>query len=132
MTTNTVNQIHFADAASGRASDVTNWPVAYTGGIADHFSAKYDGLIRIDTENDYTFTLSSDDGSSMDLDGTTNFINNGGDHAYGSVSATRHLVPGYYPVTVRMYENGGAAVVYLEYRTPAMASGQLVTGVYHV
>jgi PKD repeat protein len=131
-TSNSANQIHFADTASGRASDVSNWPSAYTGGLVEHFSVKYDGLIRIDTADDYTFTLSSDDGSYMDLDGTTNFISNGGDHSYASVSATRHLVPGYYPVTVRMYENTGAAVVYLEYKTPSMASSQLVTSVWHI
>jgi PKD repeat protein len=132
VTTNTVNQIHFADTTSGRASDVSNWPVAYTGGIADHFSAKYDGFIKIDTEDDYTFTLSSDDGSYMDLGGTTDFISNGGDHSFAPVSATRHLVPGYYPVTVRMYENGGEAVVYLQYQTSAMSSPQLVTNVWHM
>ena len=132
VTTNTVNEIHFADTASGRASDVSNWPAAYTGGLVDHFSVKYDGLIRIDTEDDYTFLLSSDDGSTMDLDGTSKFINNGGDHAYTTVSATRHLKPNYYPVTVRMYENAGAAVVYLYYQTPSMSSPQLVTNVWHI
>ena len=132
VTTNTVNQIHFADSTSRRASDISNWPVAYTGGIADHFSAKYDGFIKIDTEDDYTFTLSSDDGSYMDLGGTSNFISNGGDHSYASVSAMRHLVPGYYPVTVRMYENGGEAVVYLQYKTSSMSAPQLVTNVWHM
>jgi len=131
VTTNTAGEIHFADTASGRASDVSNWPAAYTGGLVDHFSVKYTGLLKVDTEDDYTFTLSSDDGSWMDLDTTTNFIDNGGDHAYTSVSATRHLAPGYYPITVKMYENGGAAVVYLEYKTPSMASSQLVTNLWH-
>ncbi len=132
VTTNTASQVHFADTASGRASDVSNWPAAYTGGLTDHFSVKYDGLVRIDTEDDYTFTLSSDDGSYMDLDGTSNFISNGGDHAFAAVSANRHLVPGYYPVTVRMYENGGSAVIYLEYKTPSMSSSQIVTNVWHI
>jgi PKD repeat protein len=131
ITTNIASRIHFADTASGRASDVSNWPAAYTGGLVDHFSVKYTGLLRVDTEDDYTFTLSSDDGSWMDLDSTDNFISNGGDHSYASVSATRHLTPGDHPVTVRMYENGGQAVVYLEYRTPSMASSQLVTNLWH-
>jgi len=68
----------------------------------------------------------------MDLDGTSKFINNGGDHAYTTVSAIRHLKPNYYPVTVRMYENAGAAVVYLYYQTPSMSSPQLVTNVWHI
>jgi PKD repeat protein len=128
--TNIAQRVYFADAASGRSSDISNWPVGLIG-KADHFSVRFDGFLKVDTEADYTFTLSSDDGSWMDLNGTSNFISNGGDHAYASVSATRHLQPGYHPVSVRMYENGGAAVVYLQYKTPAMASPALVTQLYH-
>ena len=128
--TSIAKRVYFADAASGRTSDISNWPVGYLG-KADYFSVKYVGFFKADTEADYTFMLSSDDGSWMDLAGTSNFISNGGDHAYASVSATKHLKPGYYPVTVRMYENGGAAVVYLTYTTPSTSS-QIVTQLYHI
>jgi len=128
---NIVSRVHFADAASGRASDVSNWPNAYLG-KTDSFSVKFDGLIRIDTEADYTFILSSDDGSTLDLAGTSGFINNGGLHSFQSRSATKHLTPGYYPITVWMFENTGQAVVYLEYQTAAMASPALVTNLWHI
>ncbi|NMB77557.1 MAG: PKD domain-containing protein [Methanomicrobiales archaeon] len=130
-TTNVASRIYFADTASGRTSDVSNWPNTYVGRTED-FSVKYEGLIRVNTEADYTFTLGSDDGSYMDLGSSSGFINNGGLHGYQEVSATRHLVPGYYPVTVRMYENTGQAVVYLYYQTPGMSSRQLVTDLWHV
>jgi PKD repeat protein len=129
--TTIAQRVYFADTASGRTSDISNWPVGLIG-KADHFSVKYSGFIRIDTEADYTFTLSSDDGSYMDLNSTTGFISNGGDHSYASVSATKHLIPGYHPVTVRMYENGGEAVIYLQYKTPTMTSSQVVTQLYHI
>ncbi|HII98393.1 MAG TPA: PKD domain-containing protein [Methanoregula sp.] len=131
VTTTIVNRVHFADAASGRASDVSNWPSSYLG-KTDSFSVKYDGFIRIDTEDDYTFTLSSDDGSFMDLGGTSNFISNGGLHGYTSVSSTRHMTPGYYPITIWMFENTGSAVIYLQYQTPGMGSPQLVTSLWHI
>jgi PKD repeat protein len=129
--TNIVRQVRFADTSSGQTSDVSNWPVGYIG-KADHFSVKYDGFVRIDTEADYTFTLTSDDGSYLDLGGTSGFISNGGDHGPRSLSATRHLVPGYYPITVRMYENAGGAVVSLAYSTPSMASSHIVTNLWHI
>jgi PKD repeat protein len=128
--TNIAKRVYFADSASGRTSDVSNWPVGYLG-KADYFSVKYDGYFKAETEADYTFTLSSDDGSWMDFAGTSNFISNGGLHSYASVSATRHLTPGYYPITVRMYENGGAAVVYLTSSTPSTSSA-VVTQLYHL
>jgi PKD repeat protein len=130
VTTNIAKRVYFADLNSGRTSDISNWPVGFIG-KADYFSVKFDGYFKADTEADYTFTLSSDDGSWMDLDGTSNFINNGGLHAYTSVSATKHLKPGYYPLTIRMYENGGAAVVYLTDTTPSTPS-QVVTQLYHI
>lgn len=128
---NIASRVYFADTASGRTSDVANWPVPYIS-KADHFSVMFDGYYKVDTEADYTFTLSSDDGSFMDLDGVSNFISNGGDHSYQSVSATRHLKPGYHPITIRMYENGGSAVVYLTYQTPSMAAAQVATQLYHL
>ena len=123
-------RVYYADAASGRTSDISNWPVGLIN-RADDFSVRYDGYFKADTEADYTFTLSSDDGSWMDFDGTSNFISNGGLHSYASVSATKHLKPGYYPITIRMYENTGEAVVYLTYTTPSTSS-QVVSQLYHI
>lgn len=129
--TGIASRVYYADTASGRASDISNWPVGLVG-RAEQFSVTYDGFFRALTEDDYTFTLSSDDGSWMAFDGNTGFIGNGGNHSYASRSATIHLTPGYYPVTVSMYEYTGAAVVYLTYKTPAMASPAVVDQLYHL
>jgi PKD repeat protein len=131
VVSNIASRVYFADSASGRASDVSNWPSPYLG-KTDSFSVQYEGLIRIDTEDDYTFTLSSDDGSFMDLGGSPDFISNGGLHGYTSVSGTRHMTPGYYPIAVRMFENTGSAVIYLHYQTPSMGSAQVVTNLWHI
>ena len=127
--TNIAPRIHYADTASGSPSDVSSWPVGYIG-EDDHFSVKFDGFIKIDTADDYTFYLTSDDGSFMDLDGSS-FISNGNDHSPLTVTATKHLTPGYHPITVRMYENAGGAVVYLEYSSPNITR-QIVTPLYHI
>jgi PKD repeat protein len=126
---NIASRIHYADTASGSPSDVSNWPVGYIG-EADHFSVKFDGFVKIDTADDYTFYLTSDDGSFMDLDGSS-FISNGNDHSPLTATATKHLTPGYHPVSLRMYENAGGAVVYLEYSSPNITR-QIVTPLYHI
>lgn len=130
LVTNIASQIHFADASSGQASDISNWPVGYIG-KADSFSVKYEGLIRIDTADDYTFYLTSDDGSYMDIDGSR-VVDNGGLHSAQMKQATVHLLPGYHPITVTMYENTGQAVIWLEYSSPSVGVRQIVTKLYHI
>ncbi len=114
--TNVAGRIHFADTASGAASDVTNWPVGYIG-RDDNFSVNFSGYIRIDTEADYTFYLTSDDGSWLNIDGNQ-VINNGGLHSPATVQQTVHLTPGYHRIFLPMFENTGGAVVWLEYLLP--------------
>ena len=130
LVTNIASQVHFADAASGQASDVSNWPVGYIG-KADDFSVKFDGLIKTDTADDYTFYLTSDDGSYLNIDGSQ-IIDNGGLHSSQMKQATIHLTPGYHPITVTMYENTGQAVIWLEYSAPSVGARQIVTKLYHI
>ncbi|MEI7856008.1 MAG: PA14 domain-containing protein [Methanomicrobiales archaeon] len=130
LVTNIASRVHFADASSGQATDVSNWPVGYIG-KAESFSVKYDGLIKIDTADDYTFYLTSDDGSYLDIDGSR-IIDNGGLHSSQMKQATVHLLPGYHPITVTMYENTGQAVIWLEYSAPSVGARQIVTKLYHI
>jgi PKD repeat protein len=130
--TNIANRIRYADTAaagSGWASDVSNWPVGYIG-KADGFSVKIAGLIKTDTEADYTFYLTSDDGSALVIDGNT-VVNNGGLHSPQMRQGTIHLTAGYHPITVTMFEHTGLAVVHLEQSTPSVTR-QFSTQLYHV
>jgi|WetSurMetagenome_2_1015567.scaffolds.fasta_scaffold19671_2 PKD repeat protein len=130
--TNIASRVRYADAAGtagGWASDVSNWPVGYIG-KADGFSVRFAGLIKTETEADYTFYLSSDDGSALVIDGTT-VVNNGGLHSPQMRQGTVHLTAGYHPVTVTMFEHTGLAVVHLEQSTPS-AARQFSTQLYHI
>jgi len=129
--TNVAGQIRFADTAAvaaGYPSVVTNWPVGYIG-KAESFSVEYTGFIRIDNEDDYTFYLTSDDGSMLVIDSTT-VVNNGGLHSPRMVQGSIHLAPGYHPITITMYEHTGQAMVYLEQSTPTVARA-FSTRLYH-
>jgi PKD repeat protein len=114
--TNIAPRIRFADIASGYASDIVGWPTGYIG-RADNFSVNFTGYVKIDTTDDYTFYLTSDDGSWLYLNGTQ-IINNGGLHSPTMVQQTVRLTPGYHPIFVPMFENTGQAVAWLEYSSP--------------
>ncbi len=116
---NSVSQIHFADTASGYASDVPNWPNPVIGRVED-FSVNFTGSLRIHAEDDYTFYLTSDDGSWLHLNGTQ-IIDNGGVHSPRTYQSTVHLKAGSYPIIVRMFENTGQVVLYLEYSKTSIA-----------
>jgi len=122
------NRIRFADTASGAQSDISNWPVDIVG-KADDFSVSFDGMLLIDNETDYTFYLTSDDGSWLDIDGSP-LIDNGGDHGPTEKSVTVHLTQGFHTISTRMYENGGGAVILLEYSAPGI-SRQIASNLYH-
>jgi PKD repeat protein len=126
--TKIADRIRYADAESGYDSDLANWPLDYIGKTND-FSVSFDGYLYVPADDTYTFYLTSDDGSYLSLDGVQ-VINNGGDHPPEMQQVTRPLTTGYHPIQVRMYENGGGAVVYLEYSTPTVAR-TFVTSLYH-
>ncbi|MDP3565498.1 MAG: PKD domain-containing protein, partial [Methanoregula sp.] len=116
---NSVSQIRFADSASGYASDVINWPNPIIGRVED-FSVNFTGSLKIRAEDDYTFYLTSDDGSWLTINGTQ-IIDNGGVHSPRTYQNTVHLKAGSYPIIVRMFENTGEAVLYLEYSNTTIA-----------
>jgi PKD repeat protein len=111
--TNVASRIYFADTDSGYASDATDWPSDYIG-RTDYFSVNFTGLLKIEAEDDYTFYLTSDDDSYLNLNGAR-IINNGGSHSPAMVSGTVHLKPGYYPLALPMSEQAGGAVCWLQY-----------------
>jgi hypothetical protein len=70
------------------------------------FSTECRGWLYVDTPNDYTFVLGSDDGAQIVLDDTT-VLHNVGPHGLRYQSATRPLVHGAHALTVRYSQYGG-------------------------
>ncbi|WP_457549460.1 PA14 domain-containing protein [Archaeoglobus sp.] len=105
-------RIRFADLNSGYPSDVYNWPVPYIG-KSDQFSVIFTANVYL-PEDDYTFYLTSDDGSWLYIDGNL-VIDNGGLHPPQEEYSGIHLNAGIHHFEVKMFEHYGGAVVYLEY-----------------
>jgi PKD repeat protein len=92
----------------------------------NRFSVIYEGYIIVEEAGDYTFYLTSDDGSYLwvdDIDDSdTPLIDNGGYHAPRErLSPPKYLDSGCHPVKVKMFENSGAAVLHLEWSSDEIA-----------
>jgi prepilin-type N-terminal cleavage/methylation domain-containing protein len=86
-----------------------NWAGAGPGnGVpADNFSARWTRTVTF-TAGSHNFTVGSDDGSRLLIDGTA-LINYWSDHGYGTMSAATTLTAGPHTVVLEYYERGGSA-----------------------
>jgi alpha-N-arabinofuranosidase len=66
----------------------------------------YEGFIKIDQEGFYEFSLTSDDGSKMEIDGETVVVNDG---LHGMIERTGslYLQKGYHSIRVEFFQAGG-------------------------
>ncbi|PKL58723.1 MAG: hypothetical protein CVV34_01165 [Methanomicrobiales archaeon HGW-Methanomicrobiales-5] len=99
--------IHFSDTGG------SSWPSPIVG-RQDNFSVMWDGYLSVPVEADYSFTLTSDDGSWLWVD-ETQLIDNGGLHGSTAITRSTHLTAGYHHIVVKMFENGGIAIADLSY-----------------
>ncbi|GAA1995371.1 glycoside hydrolase family 3 C-terminal domain-containing protein [Catenulispora subtropica] len=82
------------------------------------WSAKWVGTIKAPTTGTYTFSLTSDDGSRMSVNGTQ-IIDNWSDHASSTATGTVSLTAGQAtPIEVDYYQNGGLSNVTLGWQPP--------------
>jgi hypothetical protein len=95
-------------ASSFTSSDImfgtnNSWEWFPLGGIV--FGADITGCLNVASSGNHQFTLKSDDGSYLFIDGGP-VINNGSDHYPISVSDTVYLAAGTHPFEVQFRENG--------------------------
>ncbi|WP_421920568.1 choice-of-anchor L domain-containing protein [Marinifilum sp.] len=80
----------------------------------DQFSIRYSGNFVVPETGNYTFYTNSDDGVRLQIDGAY-VINNWTNHAPTVNSGTVNLTKGQHSITLEFYENGGGAVIELEW-----------------
>lgn len=99
--------------------------------LNDYYAFVWEGYIRIPNTGNYTFELSSDDGSKFYFNTlydptATALVNNDGAHGETpTVSATRNITAGIYPVTITYFEKWGGELIQLYWSGPGI-SRQLV------
>jgi hypothetical protein len=93
-------------------------------GLSDH-AVVLNGYIAIATAGTYQFGLTSDDGSQLQIGGTT-VINNDGDHGFGGSAANVQFIDaGLYAFNVLAFEDGGSTGVTVLQNNSALATSQL-------
>ncbi len=95
------------------------------GGPADHFVVEAFGYLEIVVPGDYTFALTSDDGSRLMINGNE-IIRHDGVHPATTKEGACALEAGLHPWRVEMFENGGGAALSLAWRPPGAAEFTLV------
>jgi glucose/arabinose dehydrogenase len=95
------------------------------GGPRDHFLVEIDGFLLLKTAGRYGFRLRSDDGSRLEIGGTE-VIDHDGKHGATHREVELELAAGRYPLSIRMFEDGGGAALQLFWKTPGAESFRLV------
>ncbi|MEC7195732.1 MAG: PA14 domain-containing protein, partial [Planctomycetota bacterium] len=95
------------------------------GSPPDYFVVELSGLINITKPGDYTFSLSSDDGSQLEIDDTL-VIDHDGIHPFGPKVGSIRLAEGAHPILIRMFESAGEESLRLEWKIPGSQSLTLV------
>lgn len=85
----------------------------------DSVAVVFEGFIDISAAGAYGFTLASDDGSKLYIDGRA-VVDNDGDHGVVSASGQIELQPGRHPIRVEWFNGGGGAWLGAYYQGPGL------------
>jgi hypothetical protein len=78
-----------------------------------------EGNFEVERPGDYTFHLTSDDGSKLYIDDRL-VIDNDGDHSLLELKNSTNLSAGTHPIRIEFFEAGGEAVLELDIEGPGM------------
>jgi predicted phosphodiesterase len=96
----------------------------------DYWGAVFEGYLRVHEPGVYTFELTSDDGSALEIH-DVEVINNDGSHSTRNRSGRIALQPGYHPIRLRYFEDYMGQVLSLRWKEPGSAStGQIPAEVF--
>ncbi len=90
----------------------------------DNYALEFEGFLKIDQEAGYTFTLTSDDGSKLWIDGKL-VVDNDGVHPPTAKSGKAKLTKGVHKVRVGFFQAGGGAELEVLIEAPGFGQHQL-------
>jgi hypothetical protein len=131
VSTNTTVTGLFYEHSTGAWSDLDaiNWNVAeFTGKVSnfslspkvqdDYFNFRFDGYIYIRTAGTYYFSTSSNEGSRLELNGST-IVENDGIHGTRTIeSSAQTLTSGAKRIIVKYFEYDGGEIIRVSYKGP--------------
>ena len=99
----------------------------YPDGPDQQFGLRLSGQIVVPETGDWSFRLGSDDGSRMDLNGST-LIDNSGLHSFRTRDATTTLDAGAHDIGIDFFERTGWKGLVLQWRGPGVSAWETVPG----
>jgi PA14 domain len=87
-------------------------------------SITWEGYLKAPYDGTYLFSLSSDDGSWLEID-DVKVVDNGGDHMVNKVTRAVRLSKGFHKMKLSYFENGGGAILKLTWAPPQQAENPL-------
>ncbi len=97
----------------------------WAGGQSNKFGARFSATLTIPTTGSWTFTLGSDDGSDLSINGAT-IINHDGAHGYSTKAGTVSLAAGTHTLVVRYFEKNGNNALTLAWSGPGVPSTTMI------
>lgn len=88
-------------------------------GLKTNFAARFEGFLDIPEAGKWSFVLSSDDGSSLHLDGVK-VVDNDGLHGMNRVSGSQSLTAGQHDITVDFFQAGYGVGLILYWSGPGV------------
>ncbi|MGB1365497.1 MAG: TIGR03790 family protein [Candidatus Poseidoniaceae archaeon] len=104
-------------------------------GLDDRFKnnwgARFSGLIDIPDSGNWTFYLTSDDGSEMWLEGTS-LVTNYGSHGMREMSGTRNITAGLHDFKIEFFQGGGPHGLHLKWEGPNQSKAMVPASAFMV
>lgn len=95
------------------------------------FALQFNGIIDIEEEGEYTFYISSNDGSLLYIDDKL-LIDNDGEHGATEKSKTIHLESGNHEIKVGYFQSGGGKFLLVSYEGPNILRRVLPASILYV
>ncbi|MFH1195116.1 MAG: family 78 glycoside hydrolase catalytic domain [bacterium] len=90
----------------------------------EYFAYRFTGSILIPKDGEYTFYISSDDGSKLYIDDKL-IITNDGKHAMVTRSGSVKLTAGKHPITIEFFQGSGGLGLMLEYSSDSLSRSKV-------
>jgi len=97
----------------------------------EFFALDFGGYLDIGVPGEYTFTLGSDDGSRLLIDGRT-VVENDGLHAYGEEKGSVTLGAGKHEIAIMYFQAGGAKRLEVKYAGPGIPEQPVPPGKLYI
>lgn len=101
---------------------------AGAGGRRDNFAIRFEGFFRNAAAGEYTFHLTSDDGSKLFIDGSL-VVDNDGIHAPATKTGKVELIKGKHRFDVAVFNAGGEAELDVEYEGRGISRQSALTAI---